>query len=301
MLRLSRTTESSVADGAREALAQLTASGDAELGIDAIQMGPDRAMRQEESLADFSIRQAPGRESSDLELLRRETVAGIRRPRADGFTSGAELLSGSLSPGRRAEHVEQLHAATQWFARVGAASLTAQPAPKREQRPSQQEWVWRQIVRECRGEEQCSVAIRSEEWSRARQFEAEKRRVALCRDFFEVGNHRAETFSMPASRRGFGDVEYRVPPHEAMEGVVVLIEDRPEKAERIVVARLTKRCRSASEVCGCQQRSALDGQYPAFGRGEHAVEVGRVSEQCPGVCSHQLAGDPVLRLARVAR
>ena len=85
----------------------MTSPGDAELGIDPIQVGADRAMGQEESLADLPIGKARGRESCDLELLGRQAVTGIRRPRADRFTGCAELLSRSPSPGRRAKQVEQ--------------------------------------------------------------------------------------------------------------------------------------------------------------------------------------------------
>jgi hypothetical protein len=40
-------------------------------------MGADRAVREVELLADLTVRQALGRQSGDLELLRRELIEGV--------------------------------------------------------------------------------------------------------------------------------------------------------------------------------------------------------------------------------
>jgi len=53
---LSTTTEISVAGANREALAELAAGGDIELGIDSVEVRADRAVRQEEPLADLPVR-----------------------------------------------------------------------------------------------------------------------------------------------------------------------------------------------------------------------------------------------------
>ena len=75
-----------------------------------------------------------------------------------------------------------------------------------------------------------------EQWSGALQLDAEERYVAARRNVFEVCHHEAESVDVPASHPRFDNVEHRRPAHEAMEHVVVLVEDGPEIPKRVVVA-----------------------------------------------------------------
>ena len=61
----------------REGGSQLPAGGDPELREHAVKVGADRAVREEELLNDLAVRQAPGRELSDLQLLGGQLVARL--------------------------------------------------------------------------------------------------------------------------------------------------------------------------------------------------------------------------------
>src|SRR5882757_7880226 len=82
-LLLSQTTASNSAGTGRERVAQLRARGDPELRKDPIQVRSDRAMREEQPLADLPVRQALGGQLCDLQLLCCEPVPRIRCARSD--------------------------------------------------------------------------------------------------------------------------------------------------------------------------------------------------------------------------
>jgi len=97
----------------RQGVSQLCSTRDVELGEDPIQVPPDSAVREEQALSDLAVRQAFGRELSDLELLGGETLSGVGCSANDSLASRSQLLSGALAPCRCAEDVEQLDALSQ--------------------------------------------------------------------------------------------------------------------------------------------------------------------------------------------
>ena len=86
--------ESSLRDDA----AELCSRSYAELGKDAVQMGTDRAMGQKQTLADLLVRQPPGRELSNVQLVGRELVTGVGASIRARLSGRAQLLAGSIAP-----------------------------------------------------------------------------------------------------------------------------------------------------------------------------------------------------------
>jgi hypothetical protein len=68
---------------------ELGAAGDAEFGVDAVEVGFDGAVGEVEALADVAVGQALGGELDDLEFLGGELVDGGGGAAAAGFAGGA--------------------------------------------------------------------------------------------------------------------------------------------------------------------------------------------------------------------
>src|SRR6476619_6650277 len=85
---------------------QLAAPSDPELGEDPVQVGADRPMGQEESLSDLAVGHPLGGQLRDLGLLRRQTIAWLRRRTPAALPGGAELTVGPVGPPRRAQGIE---------------------------------------------------------------------------------------------------------------------------------------------------------------------------------------------------
>src|SRR4051812_22209223 len=70
------------------------------LGNTRVQVRADGAMREVEPPADLAVGESLGGELRDLELLRREVVAGLRDPAPAPFAGRAQLTPRLLAPGR---------------------------------------------------------------------------------------------------------------------------------------------------------------------------------------------------------
>src|SRR4051794_35110937 len=92
----------------RQGGAQLAARRDPELGEHAVQVRADRAMRQEEALADLPVGQALRRELSDLQLLGGQLVAGLGNAMPASLARRAQLAPRLLAPRRAPERVERV-------------------------------------------------------------------------------------------------------------------------------------------------------------------------------------------------
>jgi hypothetical protein len=68
---------------------ELGAAGDAEFGVDAVEVGFDGAVGEVEALADVAVGQALGGELDDLKFLGGELVDGGGGAAAAGFAGGA--------------------------------------------------------------------------------------------------------------------------------------------------------------------------------------------------------------------
>src|ERR671914_533810 len=112
---------------ATERISQFGSRGDPELGEDVLEVGADRAVREEELLADIPIGEPFGGEQGDLEFLRRELVAHYRRPPPTRLSGGAQFLPRQLAPGGGTQSVEGLAGHPQWRARFAGSALAAQP------------------------------------------------------------------------------------------------------------------------------------------------------------------------------
>src|SRR5258708_4755074 len=81
-----------------QGVAQLGSNSDVELGEDPIQVPPNSAAREEQALADLTVRQSFGRELSDLELLGGEALPRVESSADDPLASRAHLQSRALAP-----------------------------------------------------------------------------------------------------------------------------------------------------------------------------------------------------------
>ncbi len=278
----------------------MAAGGDTELGIDAVEMRPDRAVRQKQPLADLPVRQPAGCELGDLELLRGEAVARfrVRGPTVSPVARSswrARVLHAAAH-----ENVEHLDAPPQRSSRVRAATAPAQPASKGQQCSRLQERIVPHRPDKGGGEERLGV-VGCEQWSGALELDAEERYVAARRNVFEVCYQQCDSVDVPAAHSCFDNVEHRRPAHEAMEHGVVLVEDRPEMPKRVVVAAATQSVGAAREVHGCQQRRAPDREHRPFRLGEACVQIGCRAQQGVGDQRDELTRDSVLRLPGVLR
>src|SRR6202035_1329302 len=88
---------------------ELMSSGDAQLGVRAVQVRGDRARGQEQPVGDLVVGEAVAGENSDLALLRGELVKRIRlgRPCLGGHAAGAQLRVGPSGPGGGAKAGER--------------------------------------------------------------------------------------------------------------------------------------------------------------------------------------------------
>jgi hypothetical protein len=85
---------------------QLRSGGDPELWKDPVEVRSDRAVGEEQPLADLAIGQARRRQLGDLQLLGGEPVASVRRARPDLLAGGSQLLPCAFAPARRAQNIE---------------------------------------------------------------------------------------------------------------------------------------------------------------------------------------------------
>src|ERR1700754_5041285 len=93
-IRLSRMTASSVAERG----AQLGARRYLQLREDAVEVRTDRAVREEQPLADLPVRQTVGGQPGDLQLLRRQALAGAGCAASQPLAGGAQLLPRAFGP-----------------------------------------------------------------------------------------------------------------------------------------------------------------------------------------------------------
>ena len=69
-------------------------------------------------------------------------------------------------------------------------------------------------------------------------------------DCFQVLNHFGEPAGLSAAGGGFDEVQQSLPAHETVERRVVVVEDRPQVLEGIVVPSIAEGGGAASEVRG---------------------------------------------------
>src|SRR3954447_9315602 len=87
---------------------QLSARSDAELGKCAVEVRADRAVREEQPLADLAVRESAGRKLGDLELLRRQLITRFRQAAPAALPRRTQLASRLLAPRCAPERVEGL-------------------------------------------------------------------------------------------------------------------------------------------------------------------------------------------------
>lgn len=79
-------------------------------------------------------------------------------------------------------------------------------------------------------------------------------------DGFEVRYHVDEPAGLAAAGGGFDEVQQSRPAHEAVEGRVGLVENRPQVLECLLVAPIADGCGAPREVRGREQWSTLHGK-----------------------------------------
>src|ERR1700745_2332882 len=92
----------------RQRRRELGARRDAELREGAVQVRADRAVREEQALADLAIREPLRRELGDLQLLGGELIACLGHTAPAAFARCAQLPPGLLGPRRGPESIERL-------------------------------------------------------------------------------------------------------------------------------------------------------------------------------------------------
>ena len=107
-------------------------------GIDAVEVGADGAVREVELLADLAVGEPLGRQLGDLQLLRRELIAGVG-PRRRLHSPEARSSGARARPRREAERIERVARGAQRRARLGDPPLAAQPGAERELQARAQE------------------------------------------------------------------------------------------------------------------------------------------------------------------
>src|SRR5262245_5620115 len=85
---------------------QLPTRGHAELRVDAMEMGGDRAVREKQLLTDLAVRQAVRGHPGDLQLLCSQLAAEVDPPRSRSLAGGAQLVGGTLGPRHSSESLE---------------------------------------------------------------------------------------------------------------------------------------------------------------------------------------------------
>src|SRR5262245_691110 len=85
--------------------AQLGACRNAELGEDVVEVRPDRAMGEEELLADLAVGEALGGELGDLQFLGCEPVPPVRLMLLAALPGGAQLLARAFAPRKGAKRI----------------------------------------------------------------------------------------------------------------------------------------------------------------------------------------------------
>src|SRR4051812_47061343 len=92
---------------------QLRTRRDPELRENAVEVGADRAVGEEQPLADLTVRQPLGGQFRDLQLLGGEPIACVRGAWPDLLAGGTQLLSRALAPACRAQGVEEVNRVAQ--------------------------------------------------------------------------------------------------------------------------------------------------------------------------------------------
>src|SRR5205823_3419744 len=100
-------------------LAQAGARGDAQLGVDLVQVVADRVPAQEQPAGDLLVGQPLAGQLGDPQLLCGEPGPGAGVERTGGLAAGPQLGPDLLGPGRRAQPFVQLQGNAQVAAGLG--------------------------------------------------------------------------------------------------------------------------------------------------------------------------------------
>ena len=106
---------------------ELAARADAELAVDAREVGLDRLRAEEEVRGGLLVRRPAGDAAGDLLLLVREPVAVALRAARDALPGPGQLAPGALRPGLRAERLEAGERLPELRACVDPPPRAAQP------------------------------------------------------------------------------------------------------------------------------------------------------------------------------
>jgi hypothetical protein len=87
-------------------VAQLGPGGDAELGVDLVQVVADGVAADEQLVGDLLVAQPLAGQASDLPLLGGELLLGAGIALAGGLAAGPQLRAGPIGPGGGAEAFE---------------------------------------------------------------------------------------------------------------------------------------------------------------------------------------------------
>src|SRR5262249_44617550 len=176
-----------------------------------------------------------------------------------------------------------------------------QPSTERKERPRPQEGINPQIRAERRNKYCLCLIVGSQQWLRIDQHGSEERRATSRGDVLELGDDVGQLRSLPASNRGFAQVEEPRPAHESMERGVRDIEDGPKVTQRLFVPPVPDGSRATREMRGCQQWATLYRLEGPLGLRHHRLEILLCSAKRGYQRGDQLTREPVLRLSAVAR
>jgi hypothetical protein len=97
----------------RQRVAERGAGRDPELGIELVEMGRNRPVREKETLSDLLVGQSLSGELGDLQLLQGQRYGDIRRRPARTGAGRPQLARRLLRPWSGAEHTEAVEGSSQ--------------------------------------------------------------------------------------------------------------------------------------------------------------------------------------------
>src|ERR1700733_2556537 len=123
----------------------------------------------------------------------------------------------------------------------------------------------------------------------------------MSRDLLQLADHLFDESDVLAVTPSLDQVEDSRPAHEPMKRRVALVKDAPQMMERVIVATVAESRGAPGEMQWSKHRPTVHREQSALRLGKHRLKIRLYATQRRGQRGHELAGEPVLRLATVAR
>jgi hypothetical protein len=211
-------------------------------------MRAHRPRRDEQLLTDLTVGESLGRQLGDLQLLRRQLIAGFRHATAARLTGRAQLAAGLVAPRLAAERVEGVARGAQQVPRIGDPPPPSQPLTESELRAGALERPAREIGAERRPEPLLCLGVVGKQRAGVIQAERDPAAGALARLRLDLLHARSRLLDAVEMQRGLGQVPDQPGGDHGVIRRVRGIEEALRRGVRVGVPARSQGCHDPAEL-----------------------------------------------------